>query len=140
MNHWLCVFLIGVCPNVHALSIEVITDQPNQIQSVAQIRQQGITVTIHDLTAGERMEAELSKGLTGTSEQAQQQLQQRFAAMGRQQLEAQLQTAFKAMIQSVTYHIDRYPAIVFNQGEAVIYGVTDLNQALRLYRQWQVNQ
>ena len=34
------------------------------------------------------------------------------------------------------YGVDRYPAIVFN-GEAVVYGLTDLSNALDHYRTWQ---
>ena len=34
------------------------------------------------------------------------------------------------------YGLDRYPAIVFDS-QAVVFGITDLEQALRLYRQWQ---
>ncbi|MEA3275692.1 MAG: DUF1525 domain-containing protein, partial [Pseudomonadota bacterium] len=34
------------------------------------------------------------------------------------------------------YGIDRYPAIVLD-GQAVVYGVTDVGEALRHYRMWQ---
>jgi integrating conjugative element protein (TIGR03757 family) len=34
------------------------------------------------------------------------------------------------------YGIDRYPAIVFD-GHAVVYGVTDVQAATRIYEQWQ---
>ncbi len=33
------------------------------------------------------------------------------------------------------YGVDRYPAIVFD-GKAVVYGVTDVKAATRLYEQW----
>jgi integrating conjugative element protein (TIGR03757 family) len=126
--------------NSQALTLEVITDQPNQVRDVARLRQQGIIVTVYDLTAGDRMAEVMSKGLTGPDQHAHQQVQQRIAAIGRNQFEAQLKQAFQAMIQSVAYELDRHPAIVFNQGEAVVYGVTDLQTALGYYQRWKARQ
>ena len=34
------------------------------------------------------------------------------------------------------YGIDRYPAIVFD-GQAVVYGLTDIYAAYQLYQRWQ---
>ncbi len=133
---WCLLILLSVPGGVYALTLEVITDQPDSIRSVTQLRQQGITVTIHDLSAAERMEQQLAQGLSGTSEQARAQLNRRFAQMGRQTVEAQLKQAFQAVIQAVHYQVDRHPAIIVNQGEAVLYGLTDLGTALRIYRQW----
>ncbi len=133
---WLVVGLMLMPVTVNALTLEVITDQPDHIRSVTQLKQQGITVTIHDLTAAERMEQQLAQGLTGTSEQVRAQLNRRFEKLGRKTVEAQLKQAFQAVIQAVQYQVDRHPAIIINQGEAVIYGVTDLGDALRRYRQW----
>ncbi len=126
--------------NSQALTLEVITDQPNQVRDVARLRQQGITVTVYDLTAGDRMAEAMSNGLTGPDQHARQQVQQRIAAIGRKQFEAQLKQAFQAIIQSVAYELDRHPAVVFNQGEAVVYGVTDLRTALSHYQHWKTRQ
>jgi len=136
----LIALLLSFSPIVNALTLDVITDQPNQIRDADRLRQQGIAVTVYDLTAGDRMAEAMSKGLTGPDAHALQQVQQRIAAIGRKRFEAQLKQAFQAIIQSVAYALDRHPAIVFNQGEAVVYGVTDLHTALRFYRQWKVSQ
>ena len=125
---------------VNALTLEIITDQPNSLHHVAQLRQRGIHIIVHDLMAGKRMEATLGQGLTGSEQHAHQQLQQRIASIGRKQFEAQLKHAFQAMIQSVAYELDRHPAIVFNQGEAVVYGVTDLQAAVGYYQHWKARQ
>ncbi len=125
---------------VNALTLEVITDQPGRLHHVAQLRQQGINIIVHDLMAGKRMEATLGQDLTGSEQHAHQQLQQRIASIGRKQFEAQLKHAFQAMIQSVAYELDRHPAIVFNQGEAVVYGVTDLQAAVGYYQHWKARQ
>ncbi len=123
-----------------ALTLEVITDHPNQFRNADTLRLQGMTVTVYDLTAGDRMANEMSKGLTGPDQQALKQVQQRIAAIGRKQFEAQLKQAFQAVIQSVAYELDHHPAVVFNQGEAVVYGVTDLQTALRHYQHWKASQ
>ncbi len=129
MKRLLFLSMLFTSINSLALTLEVITDQPNQIRDVTTLRRQGITVTIHDLTAGDRMANVMSNGLTGPDQHARQQVQQRIAAIGRKQFEAQLKQAFQAIIQSVAYELDRHPAVVFNQGEAVVYGVTDLRTA-----------
>ncbi len=132
--------LLLMSTTVNALTLEVITDHPNQIRDADKLRQQGMTVTVYDLTAGDRMANEMSKGLTGPDQLAHKQVQQRIAVIGRNHFEAQLKQAFQAVIQSVAYQLDRHPAVVFNQGEAVVYGVTDLKTALQLYQHWKASQ
>jgi integrating conjugative element protein (TIGR03757 family) len=46
-----------------------------------------------------------------------------------------MQQAAIGLAKAVQYGVDRYPAMVFDGG-AVIYGVTDIHQALLRYRQW----
>ncbi len=126
--------------NSQAMTLEVITDQPNLIRDAAQLRRQGIKVSVYDLTAGDRMADAMSNGLIGPDNNALKQVQQRIAAIGRKQFEAQLKQAFQAIIQSVAYELDRHPAVVFNQGEAVVYGVTDLQTAVDYYQRWKASQ
>jgi integrating conjugative element protein (TIGR03757 family) len=136
MSRLLISALLLASINIQALTLEVITDQPAQVRDVALLRKQGMTINVYDLTAGERKAQDLAKGLTGPDQHAHHQLQQRIAAIGRKQFELQLKTAYQAVIKSVEYQLDRYPAVVFNQGEVVVYGVTDLTQAVGYYRQW----
>ncbi len=136
MRHLLSACVLLIASNAQALTLEVITDQPAQIRAVAPLRKQGMTVTVYDLKAGERHAQALAKGLTGPDQLALQQVQQRIANIGRKQFEAQLQLAYQAVIKAVAYQLDRHPAVVFNQGEAVVYGVTDLSQAVGYYQQW----
>jgi integrating conjugative element protein (TIGR03757 family) len=48
----------------------------------------------------------------------------------------QVERTAVGLVRAAEYGIDRYPAIVFD-GHAVVYGVTDLGEALRHYRMWQ---
>ena len=43
--------------------------------------------------------------------------------------------AAKGLMRALQYGINRYPAIVFD-GQAVVYGVTDIETAARLYDHW----
>ena len=52
-------------------------------------------------------------------------------AGGPEQLDA-LQRAASGLLKAAEYGIDRYPAVVFD-GHAVVYGVTDLDEALRRF-------
>jgi integrating conjugative element protein (TIGR03757 family) len=47
-----------------------------------------------------------------------------------------LSHAYEGLVKAQQYRLDRLPAIVFDNGQAVVYGVTDLEAALSHYRQW----
>jgi integrating conjugative element protein (TIGR03757 family) len=49
---------------------------------------------------------------------------------------ARMQRAAIGLTKALQYGIDRYPAMVFD-GQCVVYGVTELGQALRQYHLWQ---
>ncbi len=52
---------------------------------------------------------------------------------------SRMQQSATGLAKALQYGIDRYPAIVFD-GVAVVYGVTDIHQALRHYQQWREEQ
>ena len=89
---------------------------------------------IYELGGIQRIEARLSKGLTADPEQAKRVVLQRIQQIdeaGR----TQMQRTAMGLAKAVQYGVDRYPAIMFD-GEVVIYGVTDIREALHLYQQW----
>jgi len=92
-------------------------------------------IEIYELDGIQRIEAKLSEGLTADPEQSKHIVLQRI-----QQLDtgtrAQMQRAAIGLAKAVQYGVDRYPAIVFD-GQAVVYGLTDLEAALRHYWMWQ---
>lgn len=94
---------------------------------------QGATVYVIDGLS--RIEAGLSRELPGDPEAAKALVLERFARM-----EAgsgpQLENAAQGLARAMHYGIDRYPAIVFD-GQAVVYGLPDIDAARRLYRKWQ---
>lgn len=110
-------------------SIEVFTDS-----TLHKIGDKG-NVTVYVIDRIDQLQKALSKDLPTDPEKAKQEALHRFQAMDTR-LSQQLGNAAKGLVKAKHYGIDRYPAIVFD-GEAVVYGVTDLDTANRVYLQWQ---
>ena len=82
-----------------------------------------------------KLQEELSIDLPADPESAKSLALQRFQRMNTQ-LSRELENAAKGLVQAMQYGIDRYPAIVFD-GQAVVYGLTDIPAATQLYQRWQ---
>ena len=67
--------------------------------------------------------------------QARIMVDQRITQIGRSRLDNELRTAYLPLGTMMAYALDRFPVIIFDR-ETVIYGVTDLEQAMNRYRQW----
>ena len=80
------------------------------------------------------LEEQLSQGLPNDPLRAKELVLERFQTMD-STLRDQLEKAGKGLAQAMTYGIDRLPAVVFD-GQAVVYGVTDVDDALVQYHQW----
>ena len=94
----------------------------------------GIQVEIHDLSAKQRLLDEISQGLPSDPALAKELATARLDAGDfRQRLVAAEADAALA----VRYGISKLPAIVFDRGAAVAYGLTDVAQVVELYRHWQ---
>lgn len=120
--------------------IEVFTDCTRPVRILATLRQDlqrhGVDLQLFELDAPAELAARLSAGLPVDPAKAQQMARQRLQALGKERLDAQIREAYGGLLQAVAYELDRYPAIVFDEGRGVVYGVTDLTQALAHYRRW----
>lgn len=90
--------------------------------------------TVYRLDQIDELQKALSHQLPGDPEKAKQLALRRFQRMDAQ-LSHQLENAAKGLMRALQYGINRYPAIVFD-GQAVVYGVTDIETAARLYDHW----
>lgn len=90
------------------------------------------TVTVYDLSLPRRLTHELSEGLPADPAQAETLARARLTdgVLG------QLRAAYAGHARAVERRIDRVPAIVFDGGTAVVYGMTDVPAALERYRAW----
>jgi len=93
-----------------------------------------VPVTVYDLDAPARAQAELSAGLPARETAAMVEAKRRLAALSETDKTA-IRTSFEGLLKALAYGIDRYPAIVFDEGQAVVYGQS-LKQALVYYRRW----
>jgi integrating conjugative element protein (TIGR03757 family) len=92
-------------------------------------------VQVYTLDAPAMIEAELSATLPVTVDSAESTARQAVQPYWRAQAQ-QLTQAYQGLLKARQYELQKLPAIVFD-GQAVVYGVTDLEQALRDYRRWQ---
>jgi len=90
--------------------------------------------TRYDIDRISLLQQALSHGLPADPAQAKQRVLQRFQSMDAT-LDQPLENAGKGLAQAMAYGIDRIPAVVFD-GRAVIYGVTDIDEALAQYHRW----
>ena len=121
-----------------ALSIEAFTAGKHPITGVEDERLRVATVTTHTVDGLERFESGLSEGLAQDPEAAKAEALRRVQQLDDARM-VQAKNAAVGLAKAVQYGVDRYPAIVFD-GRAVIYGVTDLVEALGHYDAWQREQ
>jgi len=93
-----------------------------------------LSIQAYPLDGIAALEAKLSEGLPPEPETGKREALQRISELQRHDIE-QVHRAATGLLRALELGLDRYPAIVF-EGQAVVYGVTDLHEALRLYRAW----
>lgn len=132
-------FLIALCFLFPGLSMaveqtpELYFFGDNYIQPVNLdlLLQRGVKVQVFNLEDHANLERELSEGLpVHDLERAKALAQARLAQLP----VARLQAAFAGPLKAQTWKITKIPAVVFGQGEQVIYDVTNLQQAYDLWR------
>ena len=94
--------------------------------------------TVYVIDGIHRLQAGLSRDLPGDSQAAREIVLRRFGQMETVQ-GLQLENAARGLARAMRYGIDRYPAVVFD-GQAVVYGVPDIDAARRIWRRWKKTQ
>jgi integrating conjugative element protein (TIGR03757 family) len=90
----------------------------------------GVKLVAYNLDGHRNLEKMLSKDLPQDWVKAERIANERLAAMDHRQLQA----AFRGIALSIQWDIRKAPAFVFNDGSEVIYGLTDVEVALK---RWQ---
>ena len=91
-------------------------------------------VELYKIDGIRRFEEEISRDLSRDAKTARRQAIERVTQLDKGQKQQVQRTAI-GLAKALQYGIDRYPAIVFD-GKAVVYGVTNLAEAMYLYREW----
>ena len=124
-----------VSPLVHAQSLIVEAFHDNQTRLYnTKLAERIADVTVYDLSAPDQLEAKLSQGLSNNPDIAKRQAQKKLTENGHE-LRAQFQKAYTGPMKAMTYNVEKLPAVVFNSGQHVIYGVADVNKAIQIYKQ-----
>ena len=121
-----------------ALVIEVFTTSEQRVVGAEHERLRTATVTTYAVDGLERFESELSEGLPADPEAAKAEALRRIQRLDDARM-APAKNAAVGLAKAAQYGIDRYPAIVFD-GQAVVYGVTELVEALDRFEAWQREQ
>ncbi len=116
-----------------SLTVEIFTDSAHPVNTSTK---DNVVIKYYNLDDSNRLMAKLNKKIGVMSPQKAKEVARQLI----QRNQKQLTDAYKGLMLAYQYHIQNYPAIVFNQGEAVVYGVTDINNALQTYRLWRQKQ
>ena len=117
-----------------SLTIEVFTASGIPIAKDFKAGYNSGTAYVYEIDGIKRIEAKLSEGLPADAGRSKRVVLQRFQQL-REEDHARMQHAAMGLAKAMQYGVDRYPAIVFD-GQAVVYGVTDVQSALTHYRAW----
>lgn len=89
-----------------------------------------IHFTDYNVDAQRNLEKQLSADLPANVDDATKIVQQRMAGLAPNTLP----NLFKSVVTANNYGLTKLPAVVFNHGDAVIYGVDDVSLALELWQ------
>ena len=138
MNASTAYFIISVALTGTLSEFSWASDEPRSIEVFTDATFQEVTgierATVYVIDRIDQLQRELSSDLPRDPENAKQAAIQRLQGMDAN-VSSQLENAARGLVQAIHYGIDRYPGIVFD-GAVVVYGVTDLNAATRIYHQW----
>lgn len=133
------IFLTPVqaADGIDPVRIEIFTDHVYPVSGIEIVRGDiSAEIQVYELDAPDRLEAQLSENLPKDRIAAEYMAAQWFSTLDHEALTQQFKAAYAGILKALAYGIDRYPAVVFDQGASVVYGVTDLHQALAYYRDW----
>ena len=128
------LFFSGVLQAGERLSLEVFTAAEFPVSGQDDRRLQGATVTVYAVDGLEQFESTLSQNLPADAGAAKAEALRRIGELDDARM-APAKDAAIGLAKAVQYGVDRYPAVVVN-GTVVVYGVTDLVEAVARYQAW----
>lgn len=122
-------------------SIIVITSDKKPMNNIDYLThtlsQVGGTLDIYNLDSVQSFEDSFSQDLPTNEDEARKVFEKRMTQYGAKKFEQDIIKAYKGLLSSLAYGVDRYPVIIFN-GTDAIYGMTDLKAALLKYQEWRL--
>jgi integrating conjugative element protein (TIGR03757 family) len=105
----------------------------NQIFTQAYKISNNWSIKYYLIDSGRDFEKKISTGLSGNKIEAEKQIKQRFKKYKNSWV-AEAKTSWQGAINAQALNIEKVPAITFDQGKTVIYGVVNLAKALKIYK------
>lgn len=132
MKHLLSALLVAAASLGHAqvTTVEVFANSATHVQ---QPSQPAYALKVYRLDAMAQIGQQITQQLPAGEEQAKLYMQQHEAQI-RAKYKSQIINAANGMSLAIHYKLDRVPAVVINRS-AIIYGVTDVTQAVQLFLQ-----
>ena len=136
-------FILTLLISSNALSasdfrIDVIHNDQYMITGVQDLILSGVDVNIFNLDDPQRLIGSFKKSLSQNAslEQNKAIIMDRFNRMDKNELRQKFMQAYQGASLSMKQGVSRFPAILFNNGQSVIYGVTHLPTAVDIYNKW----
>lgn len=120
------------------LAVEVFTVTEFPVSGQDDRRLQEATVTVYAVDGLEEFESTLSQNLSANANAAKAEALRRIGDLDEARM-APAKDAAIGLAKAVQYGVDRYPAIVVD-GTAVLYGITNLVEAVARYEAWRGGQ
>jgi len=102
----------------------------------------GVNLGVYNLDAQRNLERRMMDGLPTSPEESnldinalQRIVEQRFNALSQDEL----RSIFQPVMLAERWDIRKAPAFIFGNGEAVVYGLTDVLAILKLWQEWQTS-
>lgn len=89
-------------------------------------------VMVYEVDGLDQLTASLSKNLPADEKAAKHEALKRIARLG-DELRWTVEHAVEGMTRAQSYDLKQLPAVVFDKGSKVVYGITDVNKALGIY-------
>lgn len=131
MNKYFLSIIFLFATTANAMRVDLFV---NDLSEVTPFKSNGIDLRVHDLSAPERIKKEyLPQKLSPDPDVAKQQAIVFFKSDRGKEYKARVLAANEHKALLVKYNIQKAPAIVFDE-QAIIYGTTDIDRGLMLYR------
>lgn len=128
---WICLIVFGVAlQTVNAQTqIEIFSDAAIPAENIS-----GVEVIYYDLSEPEKVKAKYLPVLPSDVERATQIFQSFLVSAEGVEFQQVMKEAYRGHQKMVSYQLEKIPAVVFDQGQYVVYGITDVNKARALYK------
>jgi len=136
----LFILTLMISPNALAgdFRVDVIHSDQYMITGVQDVIMSGVDVKLFNLDDPRRLIGSFQKNLSQNASLKQNKaiIMDRFNRMDKNELKQKFMQAYQGASLSMKQGVSRFPAIVFNNGQSVIYGVTHLPTAVDIYNKW----